>query len=294
MIKIVQPLNNNVVMGYDRKKGEVIIIGTGIGFRAKKGDQVDESKIQKMFITGENKQLLEMIGAIPPEYFELVEEIFEKAKKEYGFLPKEKETLALLDHIHFAIKRMKENLVLDNPFETEIRQFYPKEWEIGLYAKKCIKRRFGIEIPDAEVGYIAMHIIASEFQKSRRTVSKTFEVIDLALKYIRDNYLTDVKEDSLAYTRLVTHVVLLNGCSGDYRTGIVWGVAPCEKTTHRIRSYGSGLLGGFFDVRSKMYGTKYVWTWRPAGILRRYICYLVYFDGGFFCRSIFDYDIDRV
>ena len=51
-----------------------------------------------------------------------------------------------------------------------------------------------------------MHIIASEFQKSRRTVSKTFEVIDLALKYIRDNYLTDVKEDSLAYTRLVTHV----------------------------------------------------------------------------------------
>lgn len=31
-------------------------------------------------------------------------------------------------------------------------------------------------------------------------------MIDLALKYIRDNYLTDVKEDSLAYTRLVTHV----------------------------------------------------------------------------------------
>ena len=51
MIKIVQPLNNNVVMGYDRKKGEVIIIGTGIGFRAKKGDQVDESKI----ITGNDR-----------------------------------------------------------------------------------------------------------------------------------------------------------------------------------------------------------------------------------------------
>ena len=49
MIKIVQPLNNNVVMGYDRKKGEVIIIGTGIGFRAKKGDQVDESKIHRYF-----------------------------------------------------------------------------------------------------------------------------------------------------------------------------------------------------------------------------------------------------
>ena len=92
MIKIVQPLNNNVVMGYDRKKGEVIIIGTGIGFRAKKGDQVDESKIQKMFITGENKQLLEMIGAIPPEYFELVEEIFER-KRSMDFCRKKRKLL---------------------------------------------------------------------------------------------------------------------------------------------------------------------------------------------------------
>ena len=30
-----------------------------LGFGQKKGDQVDEGKIQKMFITGENKQLLE-------------------------------------------------------------------------------------------------------------------------------------------------------------------------------------------------------------------------------------------
>lgn len=125
------------------KKAKLLLSEQALGFGQKKVIRLMKVKIQKMFITGENKQLLEMIGAIPPEYFELVEEIFEKAKKEYGFLPKEKETLALLDHIHFAIKRMKENLVLDNPFETEIRQFYPKEWEIGLYAKKCIKEDLG-------------------------------------------------------------------------------------------------------------------------------------------------------
>ena len=75
MIKIVQPLNNNVVMGYDRKKAKLLLSEQALGF-GQKEYQVDESKIQKMFITGENKQLLEMIGAIPPEYFELVEEIF--------------------------------------------------------------------------------------------------------------------------------------------------------------------------------------------------------------------------
>ena len=30
MIKIEQPFNNNVVMGWDRKHGEVVIIGKGI------------------------------------------------------------------------------------------------------------------------------------------------------------------------------------------------------------------------------------------------------------------------
>ena len=50
MIKIVQPLNNNVVMGYDRKKGEVIIIGTGIGVRAKKVIRLMKVKFKKCLL----------------------------------------------------------------------------------------------------------------------------------------------------------------------------------------------------------------------------------------------------
>lgn len=206
MIKIVQPLNNNVVMGYDRKKGEVVVVGTGIGFKAKKGDRIDESRIQKVFTAGQNEKLMQLIEEIPPEYLELVEEIFDKAREEYGFSPEEKESLALLDHIHFAVKRLREGVQLDNPFEMEVRQFYTKEWQLGLYAKDRIREMFGIEIPDAEVGYIAMHLIASEFQRSRQNISKTFQVIDTSLNYLREHYLQGVKEDSLAYTRLVTHV----------------------------------------------------------------------------------------
>ena len=50
MIKIVQPLNNNVVMGYDRKRSEVIIIGTGIGFRAKKVIRLMKVKFKKCLL----------------------------------------------------------------------------------------------------------------------------------------------------------------------------------------------------------------------------------------------------
>ena len=50
MIKIVQPLNNNVVMGYDRKKGEVIIIGTALGFGQKKVIRLMKVKFKKCLL----------------------------------------------------------------------------------------------------------------------------------------------------------------------------------------------------------------------------------------------------
>lgn len=205
-MKIVQPLNNNVVIGYEKGKGEVVAIGTGIGFHAKKGDRIDKSKIQKIFVASQNEKLVELIEKIPPEYLELVEDIFRKAREIYRFSPEENTTLALMDHIHFAVKRLTEGLVLDNPFLTEIRQFYPKEWKIGLYAKERIQDMFGIAIPDAEIGYIAMYMISSEYRQDRQTVNKAFKVISISLDYIKENYLFDVEEESLAYTRLVAHV----------------------------------------------------------------------------------------
>ena len=110
-------------MGWDRKHGEVVIVGKGIGFHAKKGDIIDESKIQKIFVANENEKLVDLIRQISPEYLELVEDIFYKARTEYNFSPEEQNTLALMDHIQFAVKRLKEGIQLDNPFTTEVRQF---------------------------------------------------------------------------------------------------------------------------------------------------------------------------
>lgn len=47
MMKIVQPLNNNVVMAYDRRQGEIVVVGTGVGFHAEKGDLVVRKKFRK-------------------------------------------------------------------------------------------------------------------------------------------------------------------------------------------------------------------------------------------------------
>ena len=203
---ITKPLNNNVVMAKDQQQEEVIVVGTGIGFHKKDGDIIDEQKIQKVFSVADNNKLAELISQIPGQYIELTEKIVQYAKRKYNLILNENIYLGLTDHIYFALQRIQEGIDLENPFLIDIQQFYQQEYKIGLYAKEMINRMFHIQIPNDEVGYIAMHIIENSFQQKREDFDAIFKVVNESVSFIRKYYLKDVKENSLAYTRLVNHV----------------------------------------------------------------------------------------
>ena len=42
-------INNNIVSAFDEKGLEVVIMGRGIGFQMKRGQEVPEEKIEKVF-----------------------------------------------------------------------------------------------------------------------------------------------------------------------------------------------------------------------------------------------------
>ena len=48
---IQKVINNNVVSTFDANGKEVILMGKGIGFRKKAGDELDKNKIEKIFTT---------------------------------------------------------------------------------------------------------------------------------------------------------------------------------------------------------------------------------------------------
>lgn len=47
MMKIVQPLNNNVVMAYDRRQGEIVVVGTELVFTRKRATWWTRKKFRK-------------------------------------------------------------------------------------------------------------------------------------------------------------------------------------------------------------------------------------------------------
>lgn len=88
-------------------------MGRGIAFQKRRGDEVDESQIEKIFVTENksvNEKLLALVNDIPVKYLEISEEIIKYAEDRLDTKLNENIYLTLTDHISFAINRYENNL----------------------------------------------------------------------------------------------------------------------------------------------------------------------------------------
>ncbi|GGG01344.1 levansucrase and sucrase synthesis operon antiterminator [Paenibacillus albidus] len=159
-MKIKKILNNNAVVVHDLEE-EKIVMGSGIAFQKRKNDIIDPSLIEKVFIMDDPDQyghLEEMLRTLPEEEIAVSEQIISFAERELEVTFNEHVHIALTDHLSFALERINKGMVIQNTLLNEIRILYPREFQIGLHAKRIILEKLQIEIPEDEVGYIAMHI----------------------------------------------------------------------------------------------------------------------------------------
>ena len=49
VLKIVKVLNNNVVISLNEKGEDIIVMGSGIAFQKKRGDTIEENKVERIF-----------------------------------------------------------------------------------------------------------------------------------------------------------------------------------------------------------------------------------------------------
>ena len=161
-------LNNNVVIVKDEKNIEKIVMGRGLAFKKKVGDEFDESKIDKVF-TLSNKEAVnkfqELIVDIPIEHIELAEEIISYVKTNKGKKLNEIVYISLVDHIYTSIVRFLDGITVKNVLLWEIRRFYPEEFSIGLNALDMIEERFNVRLPEDEAGFIALHLVNAEIDE---------------------------------------------------------------------------------------------------------------------------------
>lgn len=206
-MKINKVLNNNLVISNINGK-ERIVMGNGIAFGKKRGQKLDESKIEKLFrlTTAEQEKMLALIDEVDDNVVLITEKIIQKANELYENAISESLYLSLIDHINFAIERTKNGYVIKNPLMHEIRKIYPQEYQIGEFGVNLINKEYNIDIQIDEASFIAMHIVNTNLGEN---LSNTYEITKITtriLDLINSYFDLDLLETDLNYSRFMTHL----------------------------------------------------------------------------------------
>ena len=211
-MKVLKAINNNVVSCLDDNGKELVVMGRGLGFRAKPGDCLSTQQVEKIFRMDspeEFSRLKQLFSSLDPELLDLCSGVVEYANRILGRRLNESIYLTLPDHIQFAIARCRQGLTLRNALETEVRVFYPEEFLIGKYALAQIASRMGLALPEDEAASIGLHLVNAEYDRSMNVTMRAAQALPPILRILEDDPELKLDHSCLFFDELVVHLKFL-------------------------------------------------------------------------------------
>ena len=209
-MRIDKVINNNLVRAFDKNNKEVLVMGCGLGFKKKIGEEIDSDKVEKIYYledANSTNKLVSLLSEIPIEVIQACNEIISYAKYSLGKKINDNIYISLTDHINFAIERAKQGINFKNALLWEIKRFYNHEFLIGKEAIQIIKKKLDVELPEDEAASIALHIVNAQLNSNN--MDETLDItkmIQSILNIVKYHYNLELDEYSLHYERFITHL----------------------------------------------------------------------------------------
>lgn len=165
-MEILRVFNNNVVLARAETGSEVILTGRGLGFQVKPGHVVDPAKIVRTFVPEDGRSpdsLGSMVACIPPEILALADSALEAGRSELDIRRSTVLTVALADHLSFAIKRQQNGIDFDYPLEAEVSHLYPAELRAARRILDHVNATLEVPLAGGEAVSMAMHLVNAGF-----------------------------------------------------------------------------------------------------------------------------------
>lgn len=209
-MKIHKILNNNVAVVLDMDGREQIVMGKGICYKMRAGDEISPEVVDKTFrLSGAEAQnkFQTLIQDIPMEHVQLGEAVISEARSRLGKELNEMIYISLIDHIYTAIVRFLDGITVKNMLLWDIRRFYREEYKIGLWALEQIRETFKVELPEDEAGFIALHIANAEMdQQEMHNMYEITKIIQEILNIVKYSFQLEFDEDDVYFYRFITHL----------------------------------------------------------------------------------------
>lgn len=210
VLRIKKVLNSSVVLVSEEEGDEFIVLEKGIGYGRKPGETVEVKEESRIFVQlsqTDRNQLAELLSSIPSGYLEVTQAIVAYAEQTLNTSLNEHIYLALTDHLHFAVERFEQNMIITNRVFWELKSFYPKEYRIGLKALEIVRNELGIRLPEEEAANIAFHIVNAQKEeevqydamRAARLIGQVVTLVTYLMKCQPD-------KESLHYSRFISHM----------------------------------------------------------------------------------------
>ncbi|WP_430482552.1 BglG family transcription antiterminator LicT [Rossellomorea marisflavi] len=209
-MEISKVINNNVVLTHDDQGKELVVMGRGLAFKKRPGDQVDTGLVEKTFVLegeGVSAKLAELLADVSEKYLVLSEKIMTMAAMKLGVKLDDYLYVALTDHLSFAITRYKQGIKLQNALAWEIKKYYRKEYQTALEALTIIEEDTGIMMDENEAASIAMHLVNSQVSgEGLESITKVVTTVNDILTIVKYHFNVTLDEESMNYERFLTHL----------------------------------------------------------------------------------------
>ncbi len=202
-------LNNNVLIATHEERGEVVLIGKGIGFNRQKDESIEETTVEKMFVLKnekEQEQFKMLLPHIEDEMMNTIISAIELIRERTNNFLNEHIHVALTDHILFAINRLMRGMSIRNPFLVETKALYPFEYEVAREVVKLINEETQVFLPEGEIGFIALHIHSALVNKNLSEINMHSQLISKLISTIEEKLDVELDYESVDYLRLVRHL----------------------------------------------------------------------------------------
>lgn len=206
---VTKVFNNNIIL-VNSEDHEKILFAKGIGFGKKPGYVIPKGiKVDKIFTIADSdniENLNTMIEKVDNDFFvvceEAIYEISEKINQELN----ESIHIGLIDHLYFAVKRLKNNEEIENPFLVEIETLYSKEYMLADMVAKKVGAYCNVDIPDGEIAFIALYIHSAINNGKISNTLKNSYLGSTIVEHVEDRLNIEIDRKSLDYARFLTHI----------------------------------------------------------------------------------------
>ncbi|QGU01267.1 Cryptic beta-glucoside bgl operon antiterminator [Corynebacterium kalinowskii] len=207
-MQVLRIFNNNVVLASTGEGGEVVVTGRGIGFQVKQGDEVDATRIAKVFYPADGRDpdhLAEMLSFIPAEHIKLIIDSMADAGMSQDNRDKLTLVIALADHVGGAIRRAHDGQILEVPLRAEVQQLYAEEYQQAHRLVEAINERISVPISLEEAVAFTLHLVNASFTSG--DLSYTYKMTGLIEQMISVIAEGDEKQmDEISVARFITHL----------------------------------------------------------------------------------------